>query len=387
MSLPRNLSLTTAADIDALVAERAEEGPHLDLKRDLPGRDNQSRHELLADVSAFANSTGGDVVFGVDEDGEARASTVVPQPGNSDEEARRVQDILMNGVEPRIPGLQVVAVPIGGGFVLIIRGPQSWAGPHRVKTNQHFFIREEKRKRQLDMPEIRGLFVRSEQQAQKVRDFRTERLGRLIAGDPPHKLVPGSMLVVHLVPTQAALGLVQIDPVPFTDQRALPALGVTVPAARLNIDGALAVRNPGPQGTHGYSLFFRNGFFETVKVLTRDAEETHALLRSPTYEAQFIELLRGFRVELQHLGIGEEMTCMVALLNADVVRLALTPLLWALEADEGLFDRKTLVLPDVLLAADGPPDRVLRPVFDLVWQSAGLTQSGNYDAQGNWAPR
>lgn len=72
------------------------------------------------------------------EDGEGQASALVPQPGNRDEETRRVQDVLMNGIEPRVPGIQVHAVQLDGGFVVVIRVPQSWAGPHRVKTNQHF---------------------------------------------------------------------------------------------------------------------------------------------------------------------------------------------------------------------------------------------------------
>lgn len=72
-----------------------------------------------------------------------------------DEEARRLADVIANGVESRIPGLQLRAVPVAGGHVFIIRAGQSWAGPHRVKTNQHFFVREGARRRQLDMPEIR----------------------------------------------------------------------------------------------------------------------------------------------------------------------------------------------------------------------------------------
>lgn len=56
--------------------------------------------------------------------------------------------------------------------------------------------------------------------------------------------------------------------IPYTRDRTLAALGADVPMARLNLDGALGVRNVSPQGeTHGYAQFFRNGFFETVKTL------------------------------------------------------------------------------------------------------------------------
>ncbi len=385
MSLPRDLSTTIEDDIRALVAARTAEGTYLEFKRDLPRPDASGRHEFLADVSAFANSGGGDLVYGIDEDGEGRATVIVAQTGNSDEEVRRLQDVLLNGIEPRVPGLQVQAVVVVGGFAVIVRAPQSWAGPHRVKSNQHFFIRENGRKRQLDVPEVRGLFLRSENQAQRVRDFRAERLGKLISGEGPHRLIPGALLIGHFVPTQAALGTVQVDPIPYMQQRALPVLSTTVPFSRVNADGALAVRNPIPEGTHGYSLLFRNGYFETVKVYPY-GDAARVSLGCLAYEEQFIALLRLLRAEYVHLGIGTEMTCMVSLVDADHVELGFERHCYMLDDHQGFFDRKTLVLPDVLLPADLSPEQALKPVFDLVWQSAGMERSMNYNAAGHWSP-
>lgn len=385
MTLPRNLLQATANDVQALITGLAAESQHLDFKRDLPRSDAGARHELLADISAFANSSGGDVVYGIQEDGEGRASETVPQSGNADAEVLRIQDVLMNGVEPRIPGLQVHSIAVPGGFVVVVRVPQSWAGPHRVKSNQHFFTREGARKRQLDIPEIRSLFLRSENQSQRVRDFRTERIGKIISGNAPHNLVAGPLLIVHLIPTQAALGAVNVDPVIYSRTRSLPALGVTIPGARLNLDGALGIRNPGHQGTHGYSQFFRNGFFETVKVLTGRRTDGRVNLPSLSYEQEIIALLERFRVELTHLQVGHEMTCMLSITDADTVGLGLNPADWLDGENQGIFDRRTLVLPDVLLSADVAAAKALRPVFDLVWQSAGIDQSVNYDQNGEWA--
>jgi len=385
MTLPRDITTTTEANLTALVAAQVSEGTYLDLKRDLPRSDAAGRHEFLADVSAFANSSGGDLIYGIHEDGQGRAEAIVPQHGNLDEEARRLQDILMNGIEPRIPGLQVQSVPVAGGFVVVIRVPQSWAGPHRVKSNQHFFIRENGRKRQLDIPEIRGLFLRSDQQSQRIRDFRSERLGMILAGESPHRLVPGVLLVGHFVPTQAAIGTVQIDPIPYMRNRALPVLSTTIPGARVNADGALVVRNPGPEGTHGYSQLFRNGYFETVKVFPQ-AGEGRVGLGSLAYEEQFLVLLRRLREEYAHLGVGTEMTCMVSILNADHAELDFERWRYMLDDHQGYFDRKTLVLPDVLLPSELTPEQAMKPVFDLVWQSAGMERSANYNEAGEWAP-
>lgn len=254
MTLPENLLAITQAHIEQLLADQTREGPHLDFKRELPTTWNDAtKHEFLADTTAFANSGGGDLVFGIQEDEQAQASAVIPQAiSNSDQEIRRLQDFLLNLAEPRLSGVKVHAVQVSvagtDGYVIVVRIPQSWAGPHRVKTNQHFYIRDGLRKRQLDVPEVRSLFLRTENQVQRVNDFRTERLGKILSEDAPHRLVDGPVLVAHLVPTHAALGLVQVDPVPYTNQRSLPVIGSTGGMARLNLDGALAVRNETSQG-------------------------------------------------------------------------------------------------------------------------------------------
>lgn len=242
MPLPFDLSKITEEDIQALIQARATENSHLEFKQQLPGSDNAGKHELTADVSAFANAGGGDIVFGIAEDGDACATTITPITGNQDQELRRLQDILMNGIEPRIPGLAVSPVPVTNGFCIIIRVPKSWTGPHRVKSNQHFFVREGGRKRQLDMPEIKNLFLRAAGFAAQVRDFRTDRIGRLVAGESPQPLVPGALFVLHFFPTQAAIGEAIIDPVVYlAGERRLPIYATHPGNSRVNVDGALSV--------------------------------------------------------------------------------------------------------------------------------------------------
>jgi predicted HTH transcriptional regulator len=66
--IPTVLNLITAENIQSLVDNAVEEGVTLDFKRDLPGDDRDSRKEFVADVCAMANTKGGDLVYGVDEE-------------------------------------------------------------------------------------------------------------------------------------------------------------------------------------------------------------------------------------------------------------------------------------------------------------------------------
>lgn len=389
MILPHNLSQVNESYIRALVATQAEETVYQEFKRQLPNGDDKNRQEFLADVSAFANSSGGDLIYGIDEDGEGRATAIVPQQGNKDDEVLRLQNWLSDSIEPRIPGLQIQPVDVDGGFVLVIRVPQSWAGPHRLRTkgSQHFFTREYGRKRQLDIPEIRALFLRSEKQAQQIRDFRTERLGKIIAEETPRPLVRGPVLAVHFVPTQAALGLVQIDPrIYMLGERHLQVMGASGWDFMPNADGALSYRAIRNSGTSGYSLMFRNGFFETVSVLNVDADGV-GWLASYSYEMELIRHLEYLRAEYEHFGVGPEMTVMLSLIGANRVRFGLDTARLHLSDGMGQFDRANLVLPDVLLPSDEPAATALRPLFDLVWQSAGFLRSFNYNEAGDWTAK
>ncbi|WP_158219409.1 MULTISPECIES: helix-turn-helix domain-containing protein [unclassified Achromobacter] len=376
--------------LEQLISEQTQEGPNLDLKRQLPTAwDGGAKHELFADVSAFANAGGGDLIYGMEEDDEGRATALVPLQDNSDETTLRIADLLMTGIEQRIPGMQVQPVPVtdGGvaGTVFVIRVPQSWAGPHRVKSNFKFYIREGNRKREVDVPELRGLFLRTESQAQRIRDFRTQRLGRILTGELPCRLIPGPKWVLHVIPTQAALGIGSLNPLPYLDfTRQIPCLGVEHPGhPRINIDGALGVRNTNSEGlTHGYTQLFRDGFVEAVYTLPSRGGET--FLPGVAYEKYAADFVTRIRTELIYAGYDPEMAILMSLLDADRVELSFNRFNWNVDMSQGFFDRKTVILPEVLISGNEPPLMALKPMFDLVWQAAGMQGSINFDAGGEW---
>ncbi|RQZ64047.1 ATP-binding protein [Burkholderia sp. Bp9004] len=347
----------------------------------------------MADVTVFANAGGGDIVYGMDEDADAQASSLTPQVlASVDEEVRRLQDFLLNLAEPRLPGTQVqaVAVTVGSirGHVIVIRIPESWAGPHRVKTNQHFFVRDGLRNRQLDMPEIRTLFFRTESRAQRIRDFRSDRLSKVLTGEVPYKLTASTVLVLHIVPLQAALGVVDINPVQYLGLRrqipvaASPSGAV---ASLVNLDGAAGTRNLLENGTNGYTLLFRNGFIETTWVLSSNSPVDRAVLPGGTYEDYITQFVTAARKELTHWGLDGHAIAMLSILNAKDVTLGIQR--GYAEPERGKFDRDVLVIPDLELPGTSDLRVELKPLFDLIWQSAGFEGSPHYDTAGNWAPQ
>lgn len=210
----------TPEDLQRLVMNRVAESRSIEYKQALPGGADADKREFLGDVSAFANAVGGDLLYGVTEVRENNKPTGVPESidglgaVNTDLEMRRLDNILRDGLQPRIQGLQYQWVEgATSGPVLIIRVPRSWAGPHMVVFQQlgRFYARNAAGKYPLDVIELRQAFLGSGSVSERAREFRAERIGRLVAGETPAPLEGDKLVCVHFIPHAALAGGSDID--------------------------------------------------------------------------------------------------------------------------------------------------------------------------------
>ncbi|MFJ5833963.1 helix-turn-helix domain-containing protein [Streptomyces sp. NPDC093089] len=108
----------------------------LDFKRGLYGGKDSDKKDLAGDVAAMANTAGGVIVLGVDEDDQARACAA-PGVELSDGEVGRIRQIVSSLVSP-LPTFDVLPVPSPEqdhhGFFLIAV-PRSPNAPHAVLVN------------------------------------------------------------------------------------------------------------------------------------------------------------------------------------------------------------------------------------------------------------
>src|SRR6267143_4511428 len=62
------LETITEANLHSLVTEGRREDAQLEFKLTLPGSSDEEKKEFLKDVSAMANSQGGDIIYGIRDD-------------------------------------------------------------------------------------------------------------------------------------------------------------------------------------------------------------------------------------------------------------------------------------------------------------------------------
>ncbi|MFD7320022.1 helix-turn-helix domain-containing protein [Streptomyces sp. NPDC059875] len=130
------LDSVSYAQVAALVDNQVTEHYDLDFKRGLYGNKDAEKRDLAGDVAAMANTAGGVIVLGVDEDDQARACAA-PGVALSDDEVGRIRQIVSSLVSP-LPTFDIL--PIASpeeddhGF-LLIAVPRSPNAPHAVLVN------------------------------------------------------------------------------------------------------------------------------------------------------------------------------------------------------------------------------------------------------------
>jgi predicted HTH transcriptional regulator len=173
--IPKNIDDIKEDDLQALIDNSVSERKTIEYKQSLPKDSDSDKKEFLADVSSLANASGGDIIFGMVED--KKTGTPKSLDGlsieNPDQEILRLDNIIRDGIEPRIPSV-TISPPINlsnSEVALVIRIPKSWSSPHRVTFKGHdkFYSRSSNGKYALDVGELRIAFNLSETITERIR--------------------------------------------------------------------------------------------------------------------------------------------------------------------------------------------------------------------------
>jgi hypothetical protein len=391
--IPKALDQIGKQDIDYLVAEARAERRTLEYKESLPGNGDEDKKEFLADVSSFANASGGDLLFGVVDKRDANNKpTGIPAsaPGlagvNAGGEKLRLESIIRDGIAPRVPGVRVGEVPgFAQGPVLLVRVPKSYAYPHMVtfKGSSRFYSRNSSGKYPLDVGEIRAAFALSESLPQRIRDFRAARVAAVVAGETPLVLSESPKVILHVLPLRSLDPLVRVDVTPFgRGEKELWPLYASRIDRRFNFDGVLVfTENEERGGVVSYAQLFRSGAVEAVECrMLAVTPVQRNLLAAPALELELIGRLDSYLSELRNLELGTPVYVMVTLLGVKGYHI-----LWREETRHPI-DRDTLFLPDILIEdyAEKGADK-LKDAFDALWQAAGWERCFRYDERGRWS--
>jgi hypothetical protein len=286
--IPKPIDEITEADLNDLITAGVAERKTLDYKQQLPEFNDAGKREMLADVSSFTNTAGGDLVFGMTEN--AGVPTGIPgvQIGDVDQEILRIDSIIRDGLSPRIRHT-TRAVPLANGrYVLIIRSERSWYGPHRVifKGDSRFHGRITNGRYELDVTDLRNAFLFANTVTDKIAAFRAERVIALSNGQPLIPLAEGPKLVLHCMALESFGAKPQYDVLGI---QAVHVGRLISGEERINFEGRIFVAFGDP--SNAYTQIFRNGVIEAVRVGVLNGSQIVGVIPSLAYEETVVAYL------------------------------------------------------------------------------------------------
>jgi Putative DNA-binding domain len=374
-------------DIIELLFGQIPEGLRFDYKRELYGNSDADKREILKDVSGFANAFGGHLIIGVEES----AGLPVGIPGiantNPDEVVLRLEQIIRTGLEPRIQGLRVRAIPLSNGaHCFVLRIPRSWFPPHRVsaQNSNRFWIRNSGGTHEASMDELRSLFTLGADALRRALHFRDERLKIIKSGQSARPLLGDGRLILHIIPLAAVTSPLQVDlKRVYQLHRSFLPISSTGMSPRFNFEGFINER--GGDQNYGYTQVFRNGAIEATKASIVRTHEGTKFIPSGAFEKSIFNILSGYLNGLRDVGIPPPLVVLLTLEAVKGVRYRVKQNIY--DIPEPIIEQDLIFLPECLINEYGPDSdyhREIKPAIDALWNAAGFPSANTYSRDGVW---
>lgn len=410
--IPKDLEEIRESDILELIRDGIPESLTLEYKERLNFQTDEERKELLADISSFANVSGGDIIFGLSAERNNHNKTT-GRPSeitgidieNWDETVLSLDSIIINGIQPRIPSVRWQKVECGSGKrILVVRIPRSWIAPHMVTLgkSRRFYSRTSAGKYLMEASEIRSAYLRSIGVEDRIKRFRDERLSRIIAGETPVKLERGPKVIVHLFPLSGLDSSFQIDLSKFPNSRDTltnrslyekfkPWRAGNGAYWNYNFDGFL-VSTPFKEPVRmSYLQVFRNGALEYCYCLGYD-DKNKNLTELFEYQIYFGECLKSYLEGLKILDINTPIVVMLTMNGVKGYRIKFPDaihnnyaIIDKIEKWMIPIDRDVMLLPEAIIEDyEFDINIAHRSIFDIIWNSVGVDLPPRFNDNGKF---
>ncbi|NQT04355.1 MAG: ATP-binding protein [Planctomycetes bacterium] len=397
MHLIRGKSIEEISEQDllSLIENKTPESKFIEYKLTLPGNSDKNKKEFLADVSSFSNAAGGHIIFGISAKGGIPQKLVGLENIDPDSEILRLDNILRDAIAPRLPGVGIKSIPLSNrGPAFINRIPRSWISPHMViyGGSSKFYSRNSAGKYQLDVFELRTAFAATSVESNRIREFHINRIGKIVAGETPIAIEKGPRIVLHIIPLGVFESRINYDLTEMqlseNRQHLAPIDASYGSNFRFNFDGVLTFERPDhSKPATNYFQLFRNGIIESACTTLFTYRTDTPAIPSDGFEEELVKALSRYLSLYSELEVEPPVFIMLSLLGVSGFALPYKRNDY-FDIQLNMIDRNDLIVPEIFVEdLSQPPEQIIRPAFDAVWNAAGLLNSPYYDSDGNWNTR
>lgn len=390
----KSLDSIDRTDLQALIDNAVVESRYIEYKTEVGLIELSDKIKFLAGISSFGNSGGGDFLIGIRAENGIPLELIGLSDAVLDEAKLKIEQLIQTGLSPRL-SVSLVDIRVENArSVLLLRVPRSWALPHRVTIQGHdkFYGRHSAGRFPMDVDQLRAAFLFSSSVNEQIEKRRERMLESALRTPFMEEMSTNPLLALHIIPYEV------LDPSRVVDlQRAdglcpqlLVPLGLSYgPQRRFNADGIFCWQSERPeQKVSTYIQLYRSGMIEAVAIEERGAfsqvrygaGEGTPVIGSTLLVENVLRTVTKSITLLQQIDVVPPIVIMLSILNAKGY-------VFAVQRREmynaNQLDRSQVLLPPVVMNsyAEFLP-RVLRPLFDALWNAGGHAACTLYTAEG-----
>lgn len=369
------------ADIKMLVEIGTSESSRLEFKRQLP-----EGEPLRKEVCAFANTNGGEILIGIEENNGTAAGVVPIDIKNIDNEELKILETIRTATTPPIPGVKISFVKMENGYVIAIRIPKTTIGPHMDKSKR-ILIRESTQSRSMEHHELRNAFLGAELHAQRLRQYRRDRCLAIFDRDTPIQMAIKRSFVTHVMPMTALGGGQRFTAIEIREAMQSAAALIDRLGGHtfhFDADGVFKMLQrrsiEAPQGT-AYIHSTPSGIVECVNCISMERSLENGIVNHSMLDQDMTSAVLGSISILMELGIEAPYIVFLSLLDMNN---ALT---------NSVYDPQPVRRPHLfaheIAVNEIPQDykeaaKLIRPALDNLANGFGLERSPSFTEEGEW---
>lgn len=261
---PEKLKNIDQAFLESLINNGIEENLHLDYKQKFG-----SNAEIAKDISSFANSSGGYIIYGIKEVGHKPAE-IIPLSGTNTRE--KLDQISRNGIDPSLEvRIHPVDVSIKGktGQVFIVYIPKKYPFIRQAIKRGKYYKKTEFTSSPMSHDEIKTAFDLIYQYDKRIDVSYQNRLHELNEGQYQMNILEGAKIFIHFISIDSILQnkVLDLEPLYEDFDEHLNPLGCTINTEiERNAEGLIVSCGPEYYTKEyvGYVQLYRNGMMEIV---------------------------------------------------------------------------------------------------------------------------
>ena len=392
---PNRFNEVNQGFFESLILNGIEENIHLDYKEQLG-----NNAEIAKDLSSFANSDGGIIIYGIREE-ENKPTEIIPL--NQPNLREKIDLIARNGIDPSLDiRILPVDININGnrGQVFLIYIPRKYPILHQAKKKGKYYKRTEFTSSPMSNSEIRTAFNLAYKFEERINSVYQKRLNDLNKGEYHINIPSPARLLIHMISIDA-LNLnesIELESIISNFKDYLKPPGCTFSKKiKRNLLGLIVSCGPDPTTSNfvGYVQLYRTGMIEAIdSSLLKPTRQLHGKhynrpvkkLGTWQLEKNIIDSCDMYLKTLEKIGVGLPIYLNVSFIHMKGYEISLIPYGSSfINSDSEQAKKDEILLPRIKIDSFGINfEDKLKTSFDIFWNEFNQPGSRNYDKNGRF---